>query len=159
MIGDLRNQDVCRAALDQCFDEVLPTRHGGREKAPAAVCRKLAMAKSGDTTEIWGDGKQTRSFLYIGECAEGATLLLRSGFTGPGSDEMVTVSQPVEFVADLPGKRIEKQNIDGPQRVRGRNSDNRLIREKLHWAPSHGLHEGLVVTYEWIEHQVRQNAH
>jgi GDP-D-mannose 3',5'-epimerase len=134
---------------------------GGREKAPAAICRKVAMAKSGDTIDIWGDGKQTRSFLYVDECLEGTARLLRSGFEGPvniGSEEMVTINQLVEMIADIAGKRIEKNHIDGPQGVRGRNSDNRLIRERLNWAPSHGLRQGLEVTYEWIERQVQRNA-
>jgi GDP-D-mannose 3',5'-epimerase len=134
---------------------------GGREKAPAAICRKVAMARSGDAIEIWGDGKQTRSFLYVDECIEGTTRLLRSDFLGPvniGSEEMVTIGQLVEIIADIAGKRIEKKHIDGPLGVRGRNSDNRLIREKLHWAPSRSLREGLEVTYDWVERQVRRNA-
>jgi nucleoside-diphosphate-sugar epimerase len=134
---------------------------GGREKAPAAICRKVAMAPSGGTIDIWGDGKQTRSFLFIEECLEGTTRLLRSDFTGPvniGSEEMVTINQLVDIVADIAGKRIEKRHIEGPQGVRGRNSDNRLIREKLGWAPSRTLREGLEVTYAWIERQVRRNA-
>jgi nucleoside-diphosphate-sugar epimerase len=134
---------------------------GGREKAPAAICRKVAMARSGDAIEIWGDGKQTRSFLYVDECLEGTTRLLRSNFTGPvniGSEEMVTINQLVDMVADIAGKRIEKRHIDGPQGVRGRNSDNRLIREKLNWAPSRSLREGLEATYAWIERQARRNA-
>jgi nucleoside-diphosphate-sugar epimerase len=121
----------------------------------------VASARSGDTIEIWGDGKQTRSFLYVDECVEGTTRLLRSDFVGPvniGSEEMVTINQLVEMVADIAGKRIEKRHIDGPQGVRGRNSDNRLIREQLHWAPSQSLRAGLEVTYEWIERQVRRNA-
>jgi nucleoside-diphosphate-sugar epimerase len=134
---------------------------GGREKAPAAVCRKVAMAASGDTIEIWGDGKQTRSFLYVDECIEGTTMLLRSGFPGPvniGSEEMVTINQLVDMIADIAGKRIEKNHVPGPQGVRGRNSDNRLIREKLDWAPSQTLRAGLEKTYAWIETQVRRNA-
>jgi GDP-D-mannose 3', 5'-epimerase len=134
---------------------------GGREKAPAAICRKVAMARSGDTIDIWGDGKQTRSFLYVDECLEGTIRLLRSNFTGPvniGSEEMVTIDQLVDIIADIAGKRIEKNHIDGPLGVRGRNSDNRLIREKLLWAPSRSLRQGLEVTYTWIEQQVRRNA-
>jgi len=106
----------------------------GREKAPAAVCRKAAMASNGAEIEIWGDGKQTRSFLYIDECLEGTLRLMRSEFTGPiniGSDEMVTIDQLVDIVAGIAGKTIEKRHIDGRTGVRGRNSDNRLIREKL----------------------------
>lgn len=134
---------------------------GGREKAPAAICRKVAMARSGDAIEIWGDGKQTRSFLYVDECVDGTTRLLRSDFPGPvniGSEEMVSINQLVDTIADIAGKRIEKHHISGPQGVRGRNSDNRLIREKLDWAPSRTLREGLEVTYAWIEAQVRSNA-
>ena len=134
---------------------------GGREKAPAAICRKVAMAKSGDAIEIWGDGKQTRSFLFVDECLEGTTRLLRSNFEGPvniGSEEMVTINQLVDVVADIAGKRIEKHHIDGPQGVRGRNSDNRLIKEKLGWAPSRALRAGLETTYQWIERQVRRNS-
>jgi nucleoside-diphosphate-sugar epimerase len=134
---------------------------GGREKAPAAICRKVAMAQSGGTIEIWGDGKQTRSFLYIDECVEGIIRLPRSDFAGPvniGSEEMVTINELVDIVASIAGKRIEKRHIEGPQGVRGRNSDNRLIREKLGWAPSRNLREGLEVTYAWIERQVRRNA-
>ena len=137
------------------------TWDGGREKAPAAICRKVAMAKSGDAIEIWGDGKQTRSFLFVDECLEGTTRLLRSNFEGPvniGSEEMVTINQLVDVVADIAGKRIEKQHIDGPQGVRGRNSDNRLIKEKLGWAPSRALRAGLETTYQWIERQVRRNS-
>jgi len=137
------------------------TWKGGREKAPAAICRKVAMANNGDAIDIWGDGKQTRSFLYIDECIEGTTRLLRSDFAGPvniGSEEMVTIDQLVDLVADVAGKRIEKRHIDGPQGVRGRNSDNRLIREKLGWAPSKSLRDGLEKTYTWIERQVRRNA-
>lgn len=137
------------------------TWDGGKEKAPAAVCRKVAKAKSGDAIEIWGDGQQTRSFLYVDECLEGTLRLTRSEWEGPvniGSDEMVTINQLVDIVADIAGKKIEKNHIPGPLGVRGRNSDNRLISEKLGWAPSQTLKEGLEKTYEWIEWQVRRNA-
>lgn len=137
------------------------TWNGGKEKAPAAVCRKVAMAKSGDAIEIWGDGNQTRSFLYIDECVEGTLRLTRSMFEGPvnvGSDEMVTINQLVDLVADISGKKIEKDHIPGPLGVRGRNSDNRLIEERLGWRPSQSLRDGLEKTYEWIELQVRRNA-
>ncbi len=133
---------------------------GGKEKAPAALCRKIAMARSGEAIEIWGDGKQTRSFLYVDECVEGTRKLLRSGFAGPvniGSEEMVSINQLVDMIADIAGKKIEKNHIDGPQGVRGRNSDNRLIEEKLGWSPSATLQAGLEKTYEWIERQVRRN--
>jgi GDP-D-mannose 3', 5'-epimerase len=133
---------------------------GGREKAPAAICRKVAVARSGDEIEIWGDGEQTRSFLYIDECLEGSTRLLRSDFAGPvniGSEEMVTVNQLVDMVADIAGKSLGKRHVPGPTGVRGRNSDNRLIREKLGWKPSHPLRRGLEKTYSWIEQQIRRN--
>jgi GDP-D-mannose 3', 5'-epimerase len=133
---------------------------GGREKAPAAICRKIATAKSGSEIEVWGDGQQTRSFLYIDECLEGTTRLTRSGFAGPvniGSEEMVTINQLVDLIADIAGKQIIKRHVDGPQGVRGRNSDNRLIREKLRWSPAQPLRAGLEHTYAWIETQVRGN--
>ena len=134
---------------------------GGREKAPAALCRKIAIARSGDAIEIWGDGKQTRSFLYIDECLEATTRLLRSDFVGPvnvGSEEMVSINQLVDMIAGIAGKRIEKRHVDGPQGVRGRNSDNRLIRQHLGWAPSHSLQAGLEKTFAWIERQVNRNS-
>jgi GDP-D-mannose 3',5'-epimerase len=134
---------------------------GGKEKAPAAICRKIAMARSGDAIDIWGDGEQTRSFLFVAECIDGTTRLLRSAFSGPvniGSEEMVTINQLVDMVADIAGKRIEKHHISGPTGVRGRNSDNRLIREKLGWAPNSRLRDGLEHTYAWIETQVRSNV-
>lgn len=137
------------------------TWDGGKEKAPAAVCRKVALARSGGTIDIWGDGLQTRSFLYVDECLEGSLRLLRSGFEGPvniGSEEMVTINQLVGMVADIAGKSIEINHIDGPTGVRGRNSDNRLIAEKLGWAPSMTLTAGLEKTYAWIERQVLRNA-
>jgi GDP-D-mannose 3', 5'-epimerase len=134
---------------------------GGREKAPAAICRKIAAAKSGDAIDIWGDGEQTRSFLFVDDCVEGTTRLIRSDFAGPvniGSEEMVTINQLADIVADIAGKRIEKNHIPGPLGVRGRNSDNRLIAEKLNWAPDSRLRDGLEVTYRWIEAQVRATA-
>lgn len=134
---------------------------GGREKAPAAICRKVALARSGDEIEVWGDGEQTRSFLYVDECVEGTVRLLRSAFAGPvniGSEEMVTINQLVDVVAHIAGKRIGKQHIPGPQGVRGRNSDNRLIKEKLGWEPTHSLRAGLEATYRWVEQQVSRNS-
>jgi GDP-D-mannose 3',5'-epimerase len=132
----------------------LGTWDGGREKAPAAICRKVARAKSGDSIEIWGDGEQTRSFLYIDECIEGSTRLTRSEFSGPvniGSEEMVTINQLVDIVSSIAGKKIGKNHIEGPIGVMGRNSDNRLINEKLGWKPSLPLTKGLEETYAWIE--------
>ena len=138
------------------------TWDGGKEKAPAAICRKVASARHGDEIEIWGDGQQTRSFLYIDECLEGTTRLLRSPqFEGPvniGSEEMVTINQLVDIVADIAGKRMRKKHITGPLGVRGRNSDNRLIKEKLGWAPSQPLRNGLEITYDWIERRVDSHS-
>jgi GDP-D-mannose 3', 5'-epimerase len=134
---------------------------GGREKAPAAICRKVASARTGSEIEVWGDGEQTRSFLYVDECIEGTTRLIRSGFSGPvniGSEQMVTINQLVDLVGTIAGKRIVKKHIPGPQGVRGRNSDNRLIAKKLAWAPSLPLRDGLEPTYAWIESQVRCNS-
>ncbi len=134
---------------------------GGREKAPAAICRKIEMAHNGDDIEVWGDGEQTRSFLNIDECVEGTVRLLRSDFPGPvniGSQEMVTINQLVDLVADIAGKRIGKKHIPGPLGVRGRNSDNRLIKEKLHWEPTRRLRVGLEPTYRWIANQVMRNS-
>ena len=137
------------------------TWDGGKEKAPAAVCRKVAQARDGDAIEIWGDGMQTRSFLYIDECLEGSTRLARSDFEGPvniGSDEMVTINQLVDIVADIAGKTIQKNHIPGPLGVRGRNSDNRLIEQRLGWRPTESLRMGLERTYAWIERQVMRNS-
>ena len=137
----------------------LGTWQGGKEKAPAAMCRKVAMADEGSKIEVWGDGKQTRSFLYIDECLEGTTRLLRSDFEGPvniGSDEMVTINGLAEMVIDISGKDVGVENIPGPLGVRGRNSDNNLIREKLGWAPSQSLREGMEKTYAWISTEAKR---
>jgi nucleoside-diphosphate-sugar epimerase len=133
------------------------TWEGGREKAPAAVCRKVAAATDGGEIEIWGDGKQTRSFLYVDECVEGVHRLMESDFCGPvniGSDEMMTINELVETVTRIAGKRLTIRHIKGPMGVRGRNSDNRLIEKKLGWRPSRPVEEGLEKTYEWIAQQV-----
>ena len=133
---------------------------GGKEKAPAAICRKIAMANNDDEIEIWGDGTQTRSFLYIDECLEGTLRLTRSGFDGPvniGSVEMVTINGLVDLVAEVAGKHIHKNHIPGPTGVRGRNSDNRLIEQKLGWKPSQSLRLGIEQTYRWVEQQVQGN--
>jgi GDP-D-mannose 3', 5'-epimerase len=119
------------------------------------------MASDGGEVEIWGDGKQTRSFLYIDECLEGTLRLMRSDFTGPiniGSDEMVTIDRLVDLVAGIAGKKITKRHVDGPTGVRGRNSDNRLVRERLNWAPSTVLVDRLRPTYAWISTQVTRNG-
>src|SRR6204780_3700106 len=133
------------------------TWDGGREKAPAALCRKVAQASEGGEIEIWGDGMQTRSFLYVDECVEGVRRLMESDFTGPvniGSEEMVTINQLAQLVMHVAGKRLSIRHIKGPLGVRGRNSDNRLILEKLGWQPSRPLREGLEKTYAWIAAQV-----
>ena len=125
---------------------------GGREKAPAAICRKVAGTKTNEI-EIFGDGQQTRSFLYVDECVEGMIRLMNSDFTGPvniGSDEMVTINQLVDIVAEISGKKITKKHIDGPVGVRGRNSDNNLIYKELGWKPIKPLKDGLAKTYKWI---------
>lgn len=129
----------------------------GREKAPAAMCRKVAMAENGGEIEIWGDGKQTRSFLYIDECLEGTLRLTRSDWTGPvniGSDEMVTIDQLAEMAMEIAGKKLKKIHVRGPLGVRGRNSDNRLISERLNWKPKQSLKSGLQATYKWISRQI-----
>jgi len=131
----------------------------GREKAPAALCRKVASTEDGGEIEIWGDGKQTRSFLYIDNCLEGIRRLMESDFTGPvniGSEEMVTINQLAEMIMEIAGKRLKIKHIPGPLGVRGRNSDNRLIREKLGWAPNYPLRKGLEKTYAWIKEQVEK---
>ena len=130
------------------------TWRGGREKAPAAICRKVIEAK--DEIEIWGDGLQTRSFLYIDECVEGIRRLMDSNFVGSvniGSDEMVTINQLVETAMAVENKQLRIKHIDGPLGVRGRNSDNRLIKEKLGWAPNYPLNKGIEQTYKWIKKQ------
>lgn len=129
----------------------------GREKAPAAICRKVAEAPDGGEIEIWGDGEQTRSFLYIDECLEGVLRLTRSGFAGPvniGSDEMVSINRLVDMVCEIAGKSLTKRHVPGPLGVRGRNSDNSLIRAELDWAPSAALRSGLEKTYSWVAGKV-----
>ncbi len=134
---------------------------GGKEKAPAAMCRKVAEAKDGGTIEIWGDGKQTRSFLYIDECLEGMRKLMDSNtFRGPvniGSDEMVTINRLAEIAMEVADKKLTIRHIKGPLGVRGRNSDNKLIKEKLAWAPSQPLKDGIAKTYVWINEQVKKS--
>jgi nucleoside-diphosphate-sugar epimerase len=132
---------------------------GGKEKAPAAMCRKVAEAADGGAIEVWGDGKQTRSFLFIDECIEGTVRLLRSDFEGPvniGSDEMVTINGLAEMVIDISGKDVKVDNIPGPLGVRGRNSDNRLILEKLGWAPSQPLRAGMETTFAWVSGEIKR---
>lgn len=139
----------------------LGTWTGGREKAPAALCRKVAEAGDGGGIEIWGDGEQTRSFLYIDECLEAVCRLVKSDFQGPvnvGSEEMVTIDQLARTIMEIAGKGLSIRHIPGPLGVRGRNSDNRLIRQKLGWAPSQPLQAGLEKTYAWIAEQTRAAA-
>lgn len=126
--------------------------NNGKEKAPAAVCRKVAFSEDG-TMEIWGDGKQTRSFLYVDDCLETVRRFMESDFNGPmniGSEEMISINGLAELVMQLTDKKLSIKNISGPQGVRGRNSDNKLMREKLNWEPTQPLSEGLKKTYEWI---------
>lgn len=137
------------------------TWQGGKEKAPAALSRKIAQCEDGQSIDVWGDGKQTRSFLYIDECIEGILRLTRSDFQGPvniGSDEMISINDLARLIIQISQRNIGINNIPGPQGVRGRNSDNRLIQEKLGWAPRLPLRAGLEATYAWIAAQVRQQA-
>lgn len=131
----------------------------GREKAPAAFCRKIAETPDGGEIKMWGDGKQTRSFLYIDECLEGIRRLMNSDFCGPvniGSEEMVTINQLAEMIMEIAGKKISVNHIPGPLGVRGRKSDNMLIKEKLDWEPNYPLRRGLEKTYKWIEGEVNK---
>ena len=137
------------------------TYEGGREKAPAALCRKVALAPDGGEIEIWGDGEQTRSFLYIDECLEGVLRLMNSDFLGPvniGSDEMISINNLAKMIMEIAGKNLQIKHIPGPLGVRGRNSDNTLIKEKLGWAPSKPLREGIEKTYYWIESELRKQG-
>jgi GDP-D-mannose 3',5'-epimerase len=129
---------------------------GGKEKAPAAMCRKVCEAENGSSIEVWGDGLQTRSFLYIDECIEGVRRLMESDFAGPvniGSEEMISINDFAKMVIDISGKKISIKNIPGPTGVRGRKSDNKLIKEKLGWQPSQPLRKGMEKTYTWINEQ------
>ena len=134
------------------------TWNGGREKAPAAICRKVAyLPEEGGAIEVWGDGLQTRSFLFVDECIEATRRLMDSDFTGPvniGSEEMVTINELVDTVSKVSGKNVHKIHIDGPLGVRGRNSNNDLVREKLEWDYTMTLEEGISKTYNWIEEQI-----
>ena len=134
------------------------TYKGGKEKSPAALCRKVILAPEGGEIEVWGPGSQTRSFLYIDECIEATQLLMRSDFTGPvniGSEEMVTINELAEMIIDISGKNIKIKNIPGPVGVNGRNSDNTLIREKLSWDYKYPLKRGLILTYDWIQSKIK----
>ncbi len=140
----------------------LGTYEGGKEKAPAAISRKVAMAADGAEIEVWGDGQQTRSFMYVDDCVEGLVRLMASNYSQPlnlGTDELVTIDGLVDIVAEIAGKSISKtHNLQGPQGVRGRNSDNTQLRTVLGWEPSITLRQGLVPTYEWIRTQVEARA-
>jgi nucleoside-diphosphate-sugar epimerase len=140
----------------------LGTYDGGREKSPAAICRKVAMANDGDDIEVWGDGKQTRSYCYIDDCVEGIYRLMQSDYREPlnlGQDRMISIDELVDIVSQIAGKRIGKRyDTSKPQGVRGRNSDNTRLREVLKWEPQISLEEGLERTYKWIEAQVTQHA-
>ena len=133
------------------------TWRGGKEKSPAALCRKIAETEDGGEIEIWGDGKQTRSFLLVDECVDGIRRLMESDFAGPvnvGSEEMVTINKLAETIMEAAGKKVTIKHIPGPLGVRGRNSDNKLIREKLGWEPKLPLKDGIAKTYAWISKQV-----
>ena len=130
---------------------------GGKEKAPAAMCRKVAEAPDGGTIEVWGPGTQTRSFLYIDECIEGTRRLMESAFTGPvniGSEEMIAINDLAKMAIDISGKNLILKNIEGPVGVMGRNSDNDILRKELNWEPSQTLRDGMEKTYTWISDQV-----
>jgi len=140
----------------------LGTYDGGKEKAPAAICRKVALAKNGSEIEVWGDGQQTRSFMYVDDCVEGLIRIMASECRDAlnlGTDELVTINQLVDLVSEVAGKRLTKrQNLSGPQGVRGRNSDNSLLQRTLGWEPSIMLRQGLAATYPWIREELRAAA-
>jgi nucleoside-diphosphate-sugar epimerase len=130
----------------------------GKEKAPAALCRKVALCKDGGTIDVWGPGNQTRSFLFIDECVEGMQRIMASEYTKPvnlGSTRMISINNLVLLIAKLNGKNVSIRNIDGPRGVMGRNSDNRLIKETINWAPDEDLESGLIKTYKWIDEQIQ----
>lgn len=152
---------LCRIARYHNIFGPEGTWRGGREKAPAALCRKVAQARNGGCIELWGDGRQTRSFLFIDECLEGTLRLMRSDCGEPvniGSEEMIAIDALALLIAETAGKRITLAHIPGPTGVRGRNSNNRLIRERLGWAPSASLAAGLQPTYHWISTQLSGEA-
>ena len=155
------NMPICIARYHNIYGPE-STWEGGREKAPAAICRKVANACDEDSIEVWGDGNQTRSFLYIDECIEATCRLMDSECTEPlniGSEEMVTINQLVDIAAKIAGKKITKDHIEGPLGVRGRNSNNDLIREKLGWDYEMTLEEGMKKTYEWVRWQVSKQIY
>lgn len=134
---------------------------GGREKAPAAICRKVALAKEGDVISVWGDGQQTRSFLYIDECLKGVERLMESDVSYPlniGSDEMISINDLTQMVIGISGKRLSITNVKGPQGVRGRNSHNQLIFESIHWRPAYPLYDGMKNLYQWVNSMVLDSS-
>jgi len=139
----------------------LGTYDGGREKAPAAIMRKVALAKDGDEIEVWGDGEQTRSFMYVDDCVQGILKLIMSDRKEPlnlGTDRLVTINQLLDIVSEIAGKRLTKRHdLSRPQGVRGRNSDNTRLRQVLEWEPSISLEEGLATTYHWIEKMLKES--
>jgi GDP-D-mannose 3',5'-epimerase len=141
----------------------LGTWYGGREKSPAAICRKVALAKDGGEIEVWGDGKQTRSYTYIDDCVEGVYRLMHSDVREPiniGSDRLVSINELIDIVSKIAGKKIKKRyDTSKPQGVRGRNSDNTKIKKLLKWAPSTPLEVGLEKTYRWIEQQIKEGKY
>ena len=133
------------------------TYEGGREKAPAALCRKVALARDGDAIEVWGDGEQTRSFCYVDDCVEGIYRLMHSDYREPlnlGTERMVTINELAAIITEVAGKNLTVEHVEGPQGVRGRNSDNSRLREVLGWEPRIDLEQGLAETYRWIEKQL-----
>lgn len=136
------------------------TFQGGKEKAPAAICRKVALAKENDEIEVWGTGNQTRSFLFIDECLEGIQRLMDSEITEPiniGSDEMISINELTKMVIAISGKRLNIKNIDGPVGVNGRCSDNRLIKQSLNWQPNYPLQKGMEILYNWVDSKVNNS--
>jgi len=148
---------LCRVARFHNIYGGHATWKGGREKAPAAFCRKVAASPEGGTIDMWGDGKQTRSFCYIDDCVEGVLRLMRSDYTEPlniGSDEMVSMNEMMALVAEIDNKKINIRHIPGPEGVRGRNSNNDLIKKELGWAPTISLREGITKTLVWIKGEI-----
>lgn len=152
------HQMQCRVARYHNIFGPEGTWDGGKEKAPAALCRKVSQAQEGESIEVWGDGLQTRSFLYVDECVEGTLRLTRSNsFEGPvniGSEEMISINDLAKMVIDISGKNLSIKNIPGPEGVRGRNSDNRLIHQELNWSPDEPLRLGMERVYSWINNEV-----
>lgn len=152
--------DVKIARFHNVYGE-LSTWMGGKEKAPAAICRKVAEAVDGGVIEIWGTGEQTRSFLYIEDCLDGILKLMNSSCSGPyniGSEEMITINDLAKLVMDIAGKELQIQNISGPVGVMGRNSDNKKVMNEIQWSPKYSLREGMSRNYQWVSAMVHSNA-